>query len=165
MDLADCLGRAAYTTLVHRGGERPQMRESPATLVPKVLARVAAGEAGVAIAGRGAKVAGAQPATGFRRLRRHRRRRTQEGRYGDSFGNGKVPHHAIATETLEPRAVASAKDEVRENARRFPSLDYWSAADPGLHSTAPTRYEFNPGDGETISRLPTLAILPRKLSK
>src|ERR1700724_3831376 len=53
-----------------------------------------------------------------------------------------------------------------ENALRFPHLAHRSAAAHKLHSaTATTRYEFESGKSETISRLPALAYSPRKLSK
>ena len=64
------------------------------------------------------------------------------------------------------RASAVPYGQAGENAMRFPHLAHRSAAAHKLHSaTATTRYEFDSGKGETISRLPALAYSPRKLSK
>src|SRR5438132_7525864 len=64
------------------------------------------------------------------------------------------------------RASAVPYGQAGENALRFPHLAHRSAAAHKLHSaTATTRYEFDSGKSETISRLPALAYSPRKLSK
>src|SRR5271165_4900428 len=64
------------------------------------------------------------------------------------------------------RASAVPYGQAGENALRFPHLAHRSAAAHKLHSaTTTTRYEFDSGKSETISRLPTLAYSPRKLSK
>jgi hypothetical protein len=64
------------------------------------------------------------------------------------------------------RASAVPYGQAGENAMRFPHLAHRSAAAHKLHSaTATTRYEFDSGKSETISRLPALAYSPRKLSK
>src|SRR5207247_2945188 len=64
------------------------------------------------------------------------------------------------------RASAVPYGQAGENAPRFPHLAHRSAAAHKLHSaTATTRYEFDSGKSETISRLPALAYSPRKLSK
>jgi hypothetical protein len=64
------------------------------------------------------------------------------------------------------RASAVPHGQAGENAVRFPHLAHRSAAAHKLHSaTATTRYEFDSGKSETISRLPVLAYSPRKLSK
>src|SRR5271157_2212655 len=64
------------------------------------------------------------------------------------------------------RASAVPHGQAGENALRFPHLAHRSAAAHKLHSaTATTRYQFDSGKSETISRLPALAYSPRKLSK
>ena len=64
------------------------------------------------------------------------------------------------------RASAVPYGQAGENALRFPHLAHRSAAAHKLHSaTATTRYEFDSGKSETISRLPALAYSPRKLTK
>src|ERR1700738_2964421 len=60
------------------------------------------------------------------------------------------------------RASAVPYGQAGENAMRFPHLAHRSAAAHKLHSaTATTKYEFDSGKSETISRLPALGPVAR----